>query len=140
MRFAFSNMSSRLAVTSAPCVAAVRNPPTDYDGAWKEALEVYLQPFLGLAFPAVAAAIDWNQPVQQLNTELQELVAQAELGKQRADTLVEVRLREGGTEWILLHVEVQAQRDAHLARRMYQYHHRIHDRFGRPVVSLAVIW
>jgi hypothetical protein len=118
---------------------AVQNPPTDYDGAWKEALQVYLQPFLHLAFPPEAAAIDWAHPPQFLDTELQQIAPESELGRQRADTLVEVRLREGGTEWILLHVEVQAQRDAHLARRMYQYHHRIHDRFGRPVVSLAVL-
>ena len=31
----------------------------DFDGAWKETLEHYLQPFLELCFPAVASNIDW---------------------------------------------------------------------------------
>ncbi|MFM8360405.1 MAG: transposase [Verrucomicrobiota bacterium] len=117
----------------------MQNPPTDYDGAWKEALQLYLQPFLHLAFPAVAAAIDWAWPPRFLDTELQQITPESELGRQRADILVEVFLREGRSEWLLIHVEVQVQRDAHLARRMYQYHHRIGDRFGRPVVSLAVL-
>ena len=39
---------------------------TDYDGAWKEAVEIYLQPFLGLCFPAVAQRIQWSMPVEFL--------------------------------------------------------------------------
>ena len=35
--------------------------------------------------------------------------------------------------------EVQAQRDTDLSRRLYQYHHRIADRFGRGVVSLVLL-
>ena len=32
--------------------------PNDYDGAWKAALDVYLQEFLELCFPSIHAAID----------------------------------------------------------------------------------
>ena len=67
------------------------------------------------------------------------MVRDAELGKQRADKLVKVRRLDGQIGWLLIHVEVQGQRDSDLPRRMYQYHHRIADRFGRPVVSLAVL-
>jgi hypothetical protein len=48
------------------------NEVVDYDGAWKEALEIYLQPFLRLCFPAVAERIDWNAPVEFLDKELQD--------------------------------------------------------------------
>ena len=69
--------------------------PTDYDGAWKEALDLFLRPFLELCFPLVAAGIDWNAGVSFLDKELQEVVRDAELGKQRVDKLVEVRRLDG---------------------------------------------
>ena len=40
------------------------NEATDYDGAWKEAIEIYLRPFLELCFPVVASGIDWSAPFE----------------------------------------------------------------------------
>ena len=111
----------------------------DYDGAWKEALEKYLEPFLTLCFPKVAAGIDWSKPVDFLEQELREVVRDAEVGGQRVDKLVKIHGRDGCKEWVLVHIEVQAQRDSDLAGRMYQYYHRLGDRFGVPVTSLAVL-
>ena len=113
--------------------------PIDYDGAWKETLERYLRPFLELCFPLAAAGIDWAVAIEFLDQELQQVVRDADLGKQRTDKLVKVRRRDGGEEWVLIHVEVQAQPDPDLALRMYRYHHRIADRYGRTVVSLVVL-
>jgi hypothetical protein len=115
------------------------NSVVDYDGAWTLVLEKYLPPFLKLCFSQVAAGIDWSQPAEFLDQELREAVRDAELGSQRADKLVRVQRRGGGQEWVLIHVEVQAQRDPDPARRMYQYYHRTGDRFGRPVASLALL-
>ena len=112
---------------------------TDYDGAWKEALEIYLRPFLELCFPDIAQRIDWSVPVEFLDKELQEIVRDSELGKQRVDKLVKVRRLSGDDEWVLLHVEVQAQPDETLPRRVFQYHHRIVDRFGRRTATLVVL-
>jgi hypothetical protein len=93
----------------------------DYDGAWKEALDLYLQPFLQLCFPRVAAGIDWTVPVDFLDKELQEIVRDSELGKQRVDKLIKVQRLDGEEEWVLLHVEIQAQIDEGLPRRVYEY-------------------
>jgi hypothetical protein len=111
----------------------------DYDGAWKEAIGLYLQPLVELCFPAVARRVDWRAPTEFLDTELQEVVRDAELGKQRVDKLVRVRQLDGTEEWVLIHIEVQAQPDENLPRRVYQYHHRIADRFGRRVATLVVL-
>ena len=46
---------------------------TDFDGAWKEALERYLRPFLALCFPKVEAGIDWRHPVEFVDKELPAL-------------------------------------------------------------------
>jgi hypothetical protein len=87
----------------------------------------------------VAAGSDWSAAIAFLDQELQEVVRDAELGKQRADKLVKVQRQDGVEEWLLVHVEVQGQRDPDLPRRMYRCHHRIEDRYERPVVSLAVL-
>ena len=79
----------------------------DYDGAWKELLEVYFQPFLEFCFPEATRRVDWRQPVVFLDQELQEVVRDAELGKLRADKLVRVQRLGDQEEWLLIHVEVQ---------------------------------
>lgn len=63
------------------------NESTDYDGGWKEVLENYFRPFLEFCFPATASEIDWNVPLEFLDKELEEVVRDADLGKQRADIL-----------------------------------------------------
>jgi len=57
----------------------------DYDGAWKEALDEYLEPFLALCFAVVHAGIDWKQGTIPLDKELQEVVRDAQTrGGERA--------------------------------------------------------
>ena len=111
----------------------------DYDGAWKELLEVYFRPFLEFCFPDAARRVDWAQPIGFLDKELQEVVRDAASGKLQADKLVRVHCLDGEEEWLLIHVEVQGQPDPKLPRRMYDYHHRITDRYDKPVVSMAVL-
>ncbi|GAA5232393.1 hypothetical protein [Verticiella sediminum] len=58
------------------------------------------------------------------------------------DTLVQVRLREGASAHLLIHVEVQARPDAAFLKRMYTYHCRLWDRYGRhdrQVIHVAVL-
>ena len=53
-----------------------------------------------------------------MNTELRQLVRDAELGKRFADTLVQVPLKDGEPRWIYIHIEVQGQRNSGIARRL----------------------
>ncbi|MDQ1327143.1 MAG: hypothetical protein QG641_423, partial [Candidatus Poribacteria bacterium] len=48
-------------------------------------------------------------------------------------------LRDGQESWVLIHIEVQSQRETNFAKRMYVYNYRIFDRHDRFVVSLAVL-
>jgi hypothetical protein len=117
----------------------VLNPTTEYDAAWKATLETFLQPCLAIAFPALADLINWSAPLRFLDTELQEIVRDSESGPMRVDKLVEVQRQDGEKELLLVHIEVQAQRDDELPLRMFRYFCRIFDRFGRAPVSLAVL-
>src|SRR5947209_19238484 len=112
---------------------------TDYDSPWKEALDVYFEPFLALLFPGVHAQIDWSRGHESLDKEFQQVVREAELGRRYVDKLVKVWTKEGIECWVLIHVEVQTAREAEFPRRMYVYNYRIFDRYNRPVASLAVL-
>jgi predicted transposase YdaD len=61
------------------------------------------------------------------------------MGTLRVDKLVQVYRLDGTEDWLLVHVEVQSQTDNDLPWRMYQYYHRIADRYKKAVVSLAVL-
>lgn len=117
----------------------MNQPPSDFDGAWKYALEQFFGPFLAFFFPDASAAIDWRQPVTFRDTDLQQIAPEDQQGKQRVDKLVEVTRRDGTPGWVLIHVEIQSQHDAVFAERVFRYHARIYDRERLPLVSLAVL-
>ena len=53
--------------------------------------------------------------------------------------MVEVRRIDGQEEWVLLHIEVQSSPDKELEQRLYQYHHRLVDRYGRRCATLVIL-
>jgi hypothetical protein len=112
---------------------------TDYDSPWKEALEVYFRAFLALFFPDIHADIDWSRGFVFLDKELQKIVPKAARGRLYVDKLVKVWRKDGRETWVLIHVEVQTQRDPDFPKRMFRYNNRISDRYDRTVVSLAVL-
>ena len=112
---------------------------SDYDSPWREALDLYFEPFLAFFFPQAHADIDWTRGHETLETELQQVIREAALGRQRADKLVKVWLRDGQEAWILVHVEVQSQEETEFPRRMFTYNTRIFDLYNRTVVSFAVL-
>ena len=89
-------------------------PATDYDSPWKEALRRYLRLFLAMFFPAVHDDIDWTRAYEILDKELQQIAPDAETGRRVVDVLVKVWRLSGEERWVLIHIEVQAQRDAGL--------------------------
>lgn len=83
--------------------------------SWKMALSHAFQEFVALFFPRLGDQIDWTTRPRFRDKELVALGFGDDAGGLVADKLIEVRLRAGGMQWVLIHVEVQAQRDASLA-------------------------
>jgi hypothetical protein len=83
----------------------------DFDNPWKAILEHAFPELLAFFFPAAHERIDWTHPPVFLNTELRQVVRDAELGRRGADALVRVRARDGAEHWIYLHIEIQSQSD-----------------------------
>jgi hypothetical protein len=111
----------------------------NYDTPWKEALTRYFPEFLSFYFPLAHAAIDWSRPSVFLDAELAALARDSAIGCRIADKLVQVHTLAGCEQWVLVHIEVQAQHDPVLAERIFTYNYRTFDRYRRPVASLVVL-
>jgi hypothetical protein len=108
-----------------------------YDSPWKEALYHHLRQLLTLLFPRLAEEIDWSKDYHPLEQELRQLFPEAEVGLRLADALIRVRLKSGDDR--VLHAEVQAQRRAEFARRVYEYNYRGFDHFREPPEALVIL-
>ncbi|HET6879732.1 MAG TPA: hypothetical protein VFI31_06245, partial [Pirellulales bacterium] len=114
-------------------MAKRRAATADYDSPWKVALHKYLRSFLEFFFPEIHADLDWTRGYEALDKEFQQVVRGAQVGKQVADMLFKVWLKDGGECWLFIHVEVQGSYEKDFSRRMFDYN------TNREVVSLAVL-
>lgn len=107
------------------------------DRAWKLLLQRHLARVLARLFPGVHALIDWHQQYYLPDKCLLPLAADSRTGQREPDFLALVMLLDG--RQACLHAEVQCTRQATFPERMALYHNRLHDRFGLPVISLAIL-
>jgi hypothetical protein len=114
-------------------------PPAHYDSPWKLALTRAFRAFIAFFFAEIHAQIDWSKRPRFRDKELAQIGFGDHPSGMAADMLVEVWLRDGAKRWVLVHVEVQAQRDVALARRVLDYNYRIFDEHGLPVASLVLL-
>ncbi|MDB9315402.1 hypothetical protein PN462_19965 [Spirulina sp. CS-785/01] len=84
-------------------------PRTNYDSPWKDAIEAHFPQFLDFFFPQIYNLINWDvpQPYEFLESELQQLEPDAEIGTRFVDKIVKVWLLSGEQVWVLIHIEVQ---------------------------------
>jgi len=120
-------------------VTARKKSRADADGGWKDIIEEFTEEFFEFYFPEVHAAIDFDVGPKFLDAELREIVPDAEVAGREADRLIELRLKDGTIEWLLIHVEVQGYPDTSFAERMFIYNYRIFDKYHRDVISLSVL-
>lgn len=117
------------------------NPRRGFDEAWKYAMRAFFREGLQLLFPAVHDAIDWEHPVEFVETEFYRLAPGARSQRrQSADVVAKVRFLDGAERFVFIHIEIQAQHDPNFPRRMFVYHYHIYDAYDYPeVVSLAIL-
>jgi Domain of unknown function (DUF4351) len=111
----------------------------DQDTPWKNILRDYFSEAIAFFFPQTARLIDWEKPIEFLETELQQIAVDAEVGRRYADLLVKVWRKRGQQMILLLHVEIQAKPEAIFSERMLVYNLRIFNLFRAPVISLAIL-
>ncbi|MYM67183.1 hypothetical protein GTP45_10105 [Pseudoduganella sp. FT55W] len=113
--------------------------PARYDLPWKAALAHAFRSFMEFYFPDFSASIDWKRRPRCRDKELAEFGIGAAANVMVADKLFEVCMRNGHAQQVLIHIEIQAQRDAALARRVHDYNYRIGKAHGWPVLSFVVL-
>ena len=112
---------------------------TEYDSPWKEILRAYFKDFLAFFLPEAHDGIDWQREPEFLDKELDRITKEAQAKNRRVDLLVKVWLLNGDELWVLIHVELQGNRDPEFAERMYTCQHRAYDLHRKPVVGLAIL-
>ncbi|MCW3097494.1 MAG: hypothetical protein JWL77_3112 [Chthonomonadaceae bacterium] len=122
-------------------MARSRRVQDDFDGAWKNMLtEKRFAAFLAFFHPEAYALIDWVRPVEFLEQELRAITRKTKRGHRAVDRLVKVWLNDGSESWVLVHIEIQSQKDDTFPLRMFQYRYRALDLFGeRPIACLAIL-
>lgn len=111
----------------------------DFDSPWKDVLDLFFESCVEFFFPPAHAQIDWSRGFEFLDKELQKITADAALGRRVVDKLVKVWLKSGEELWVLLHIEVQGQRETGFEERVYVYHFRLFDRFHAPVATFVIL-
>ena len=113
----------------------------DYDGAWKNMLtERRFADFVSFFLPDLYDRIDWSRQVVFREQEMRAITRKTKRGQRAVDRLVQVWLQDGAEQWVLIHIEIQAQWDADLPGRMFRYFFRAFDLFdGQPLTCLAIL-
>ena len=112
---------------------------SQYDSPWKQAIERYFPDFMRFFFFNIYEEIDWNKEPVFMDSALEKITRDAEIGRRYADKLVKVWLKNGELVWALIHIEVQASREANFAERIYVYRHRIWEKHKVAVASLVIL-
>jgi hypothetical protein len=108
------------------------------DITWKEALKLYFKEFMDLCWQEAYLEIDWNKEPEFLEQELQAIM-QLEDGSRVTDRLVKVWHCDGRERFILIHLEVQGQKEEDFSERMMIYRYRIFDRYRTNIASMAIL-
>ncbi|MDJ0835778.1 MAG: hypothetical protein QNK37_04630 [Acidobacteriota bacterium] len=111
----------------------------EYDSPWKTILDHLLYHCLQMINPALFDDIDWTVDPVFLDKELNQIAPKHKVGNRFVDKLFKVRMKNGETKWVLLHIEVQVNQDSGFPERMFVYNYRIYDKYNERVISMAIL-
>jgi hypothetical protein len=115
----------------------------DSDGFWKDLIERFFYHLLKRALPELYEKADRTVPPRFLDKEFRDILNTADPeihnSPHFADFVLEVPLKNGVAEWVLVHIEAQGRGGGNLAVRMYTYKSLIFVHYQREPVALAII-
>lgn len=113
--------------------------PVNQDDLWKKVIADLFEEFLLFFLPELHSEVDFTKEVEFLQQELFKEIIDERKGRKMADQIAKVYLKNGDSELIFVHAEVQSKDGADFSRRMLQYYYRIFDRYNENIVSIALI-
>ena len=115
----------------------------DKDSIWKDAIKQYLPLLLKRMMPKLYEDVDFSQDLTYLDKELRDTIQVTLSEEHKAakfiDTLIQVPLKTGKTQWVLLHIEVQGEGGDNISFRMILYCCLIFAHYRRMPVALAIL-
>jgi len=108
------------------------------DILWKEIIEDLFEDFVRFFLPDLYKKIDFSRGYQFLDKELAQIIDKVLQGKKISDRLVNVHLKDGTENWILIHIEVQGYKEKQFSERMFKYFYRIYDKYNKKIVALSI--
>lgn len=83
--------------------------------------------------------IEFQKEPEFLQQELFQEIILEKKGRQVADQIVKVFLKNGEEKWILIYIEVQGSHDPDFPKRMFRYYYRIFDKFDRDIFTIVLL-
>ena len=111
----------------------------EFDGSWKDILDIYFEQFIAFCWPSKYHEIDWTKGYKMLDKELTKITRKSKTGKKLVDKLVEFHLKNGDAACIFLHIEVEKEPKANLPSRIFTYNTRLRDYCKCPIASLVIL-
>ena len=108
------------------------------DELWKGIIEDLDIEFLHKFFADSIHLFDLTKPIIFLDKELSQIMPESEDSGRSVDKLLQVSLKTGYNQLILIHPEVQGYRHENYAEREFIYFYRLYDRFKMPIVTLVI--
>ncbi|WP_316815377.1 hypothetical protein [Pedobacter nyackensis] len=112
------------------------------DELWKGILDDIFEDFLRFFFADAGGLFDFDKKFAFLDKEFNRLFPPEEdtAGVRFVDKLVKVHLKNGGSKFILVHVEVQGNgRHEELSSRMFRYFYRAKDKHNVSITAFAIL-
>jgi hypothetical protein len=113
-------------------------PKIDFDGAWKDIIEMFLPEFIAFFLPKLHEEIDYDVEPTYLEQELQHILETKGYKKKTTDKLIKMGLKNGKSKWILLHIEVQSYFEKLFGRRMFIIFSWLFTKYDESLVALAI--
>ena len=115
----------------------------DYDGWWKDVIECYWPDFLSWALPELYRNADLTKKPEFLSKELRDTIhlpdGEDHNSAYFVDELVKIHMKDGGEEWVLLHIEIQGPGGEDISFRMVVYCCLIFGHYRRMPIGLAIL-
>ncbi len=111
---------------------------TTNDELWKGIIEDLPNAFIKRFFKDAEHLIDFTQPIVFLDKELSQIMPESADMPRRVDKLLQVTLKGGEKQLILIHAEVQGYWHADFPEREFIYYYRLYDRFKMKIATLVI--
>ena len=115
----------------------------DFDGLWKDAIKRFLPQLIERTLPALYHDVDFSREPEFLSKELRDSIQRPVADEHNSplfvDELIKIFLKDGRTEWILLHIEVQGSGGEDISFRMMLYCCLIFAHHRKMPIGLAIL-